>query len=294
MDENTRKANNVTWLGLVINTVLTCFKFAAGVMGNSSAIIADAVHSFSDSSTDIVLLWGFRAANKPADKNHDYGHGKIETIVAAGIGLMLVFVGGRIFWKGAFDVAAFIKGEALPSPGWIAFVAAFVCVPVKEWLYQRTVKVARVVNSQALLANAWHHRTDAFSSLGVMFGIGGAILFGEKWAVVDPVAALIVSVIILKLAVKIVREATCELTDASLCDEVEEEILRIAESVEGIKDPHNLRTRKIGKNIAIEFHVKVDPDLNIKQAHDMATEVEKRLRERFGAEIFISVHVEPV
>lgn len=293
MDQNTTKANNLTWLGLLLNCALTLFKFIAGIMGNSAAITADAVHSLSDSSTDIVLLWGFRAANRPADKTHDYGHGKIETFVATFIGLVLCFVGIKIFWNGACDIVTFLRGGALAVPGWIAFVAAFVCVPTKEWLYHKSVKLAEEIDSPALLANAWHHRTDAISSLGVMIGIGGAILLGDKWVVLDPIAAVVVSVIILKLAIKIVWESALELTDASLNDEIEKEIVSIAASVEGIENPHKLRTRKVGNTKAIEMHVWVNPDLDIKTAHDLATQVETRLRARFGQKTFISVHVEP-
>ncbi len=294
MDENIQKINSVTWKGLAVNIVLTGFKFVAGILGNSGAIIADAVHSLSDSLTDLVLLWGVRAARKPADKTHAYGHGKIETFVSTVIGFILLLIGGKIFWGGVCDVFRFVQGDLLPIPGRIALIAAFVSIPLKEWLYRKSLRVAKETGSKALLANAWHHRTDALSSLGVMMGVGGAILIGEDGAILDPIAALIVSFIIMNIAIKIVLESSKELTDASLGEAIEKEILEIALSVEGIQRPHKLRTRKVGKNVAIEFHVKVNPDLNIKQAHDMATQVELLIKERFGRETFISVHVEPV
>jgi len=180
MEKNVKKARRVTFLGLALNVLLFAVKMVAGFLGHSVAIIADAFHSLSDLSTDLVVLWGVKEANRPIDKCHDYGHGKIETLVALFIALFLFFVGAKIFWHAALDIRNFVLGENLMQPGWIAFLAAVLSVVSKEWIYRRTVGVAQDIQSPALHANAWHHRTDAVSSLGAVFGIGGAILFGEQ------------------------------------------------------------------------------------------------------------------
>jgi cation diffusion facilitator family transporter len=293
-DDRAVKANRITWIGIVINVSLTLFKLLSGFVGKSGAIIADAVHSLSDLSTDIVVLWCFRVSGKPSDEDHDYGHGKVETLSSAIIGLALLVVGAGIFWGGAQEVYHVFKGEVLPPPGWIAFLAAVLSIISKEWLYRATVDVGKEIDSQAVIANAWHHRSDAFSSIGVMLGIGGAILLGGKWRILDPVAAITVSFFIIKMAIAILYESSNELIEASLGDKVKDEIFNLVRATPGAENPHNLRTRKVGKNIAIEIHIWVKQNLNITKAHDIATEVENKLRNRFGKETFVSVHVEPL
>ncbi len=293
MEPNVQKARSVTFLGLFLNIVLFALKMAAGFLGHSVAIVADAFHSLSDLSTDLAVLWGVKEANRPVDKCHDYGHGKIETLVALFIAVFLFFVGGKIFWDAALEIHKFISGGELLRPGWIALAAALLSVVSKEWIYRRTVTVSKEIDSPALLANAWHHRTDALSSLGALLGIGGAILLGDHWRVLDPAAAALISVFILRMAVTIFSRSSNELIDASLPEEEEKEILRLAGAVSGAETPHNLRTRRIGNTIAIEMHIKVDPRLNITDAHNIATGVEQALKKRFGQKIFVSVHVEP-
>lgn len=293
-DVRADKANHVTWVGFYLNLVLLIFKFAAGLLGHSAAMIADAVHSLSDFATDIVVLVSFRVIRKPADRGHDYGHGKYETLATAIIGIALFFVGAGIFWSGARTIwVTVIKGVALERPGTMALIAAVVSVVVKEWLYRYTAKVGKEINSQAVIANAWHHRSDAFSSIGTTVGIGGAILFGQKWHVLDPIAAVIVSFFIIKVAIGISAGSIRELTEESLEDNVEEEILSIARSTHGVIDPHNLRTRRIGGSIAVDLHIYVDKDLSVLDAHDIASRVESKVWDRFGQETFVSVHVEP-
>jgi len=293
MENNVQKARQVTFLGLFLNIILFAVKMVAGLLGHSVAIIADAFHSLSDLSTDLVVLWGVKEANRPIDKCHDYGHGKIETLVALFIALFLFFVGAKIFWHAALDIRSFVMGGDLIRPGWIAFWAAVASVASKEWIYRRTVSVAQQINSPALLANAWHHRTDAMSSFGAVLGIGGAIVLGEQWRILDPAAAAVISVFILRMAITIFLRSSNELVDASLDDEEEKEILNIVQGVPGVETPHNLRTRRIGNNLAIEMHIKVDPSLNITEAHNIATDVECALKGRYGQRIFVSVHVEP-
>lgn len=293
MDNRINKANRVTWLGLYINIALTLFKLMAGIFGKSAAMIADAFHSLSDFATDVVVLLGFRFIGKPIDKSHDYGHGKVETLTSAIIGIALFAVGLKIFWAGAHTIFHIYQGAVIPKPGRIAFYAAIVSIITKEWLYRYTVKIGKSINSQAIIANAWHHRSDAFSSIGAMLGIGGAILLGEKWHILDPIAAVTVSFFILKTAITISLGGFSELLEVSLNDELEDRIISIARAVSGVVEPHDLKTRRIGNYIAIDLHINVDKNLNITEAHHLSVKVEKEIRAEFGEETFISIHVEP-
>lgn len=288
------KANRVTIEGLVLNIGLTILKMFAGVLSHSGAIIADAFHSLSDMSTDLALLWGVKAASEPADDEHQYGHGRIETMVSAGIGIFLFAVAGAIFFEGAYKIFSALRGDELLEPGWFACLAALISIVSKEWIYRRTIAVGREIESSALIANAWHHRSDALSSLGVMVGIFGAIVLGDRWRILDPIAAVVVSVMIIKVAFSIVGESFDELMEGSLDDHQEQEIIDIANAVEGASDAHKLRTRRIGRSIAIELDVRVHQDLNIDQGHQIATAVENAIKKRFGKQTFVSVHIEPL
>jgi len=287
------KATRVTWVSFFMNVLLTSFKLVAGIVGKSGAMIADGVHSLSDFFTDILLLVGFRFVDRPADKTHDYGHGKVETLISAVIGIALLIVGLRIFWGGAHNIIKSLQGEILLQPGWIAFFAAVIAIITKEWMYRYTKRIGKEIDSPALVANAWHHRSDAFSSVGTMIGIGGAIVLGEQWHILDPIAAVVVSVFIMKVAVSISSGCVNELLEASLNEETENRILEIVKSIPGVKNPHNMKTRKIGTNIAIDIHIEVKKSLDITQAHGIATTVEQTLKESFGENTFVSVHVEP-
>lgn len=293
MDERITAANRVTWVGFFVNLVLTTLKLFAGVVGHSGAMIADAIHSLSDFATDIVVLVGFKFVGKPADKGHDYGHGKYETLATAVIGVALLFVGAGIFWGGAVKIWLSLKGEHLAAPGGIAFAAAVVSIIVKEWLYRYTVITGKRINSPAVIANAWHHRSDAFSSVGTMLGIGGAIVLGDTWHILDPIAAVVVSVFIVKVAIEISSGSIRELVEESLADEVKNEILVIASTFPGVTHPHNLRTRRIGTNIAVELHIRVGGDMRVDDAHAIASGIESAIRKRFGQTAFISIHIEP-
>jgi len=290
----TASAARVTWVGLVLNLVLTAFKFAAGVVGHSPAMIADAVHSVSDFATDIVVLAGLRFSGRPVDKSHDYGHGKLETLAATVIGIVLLLVGAGVFWAGATKIWACIGGQTPEAPGLIALIAAVVSIVAKEGLYRYTVSAGKRINSMAVIANAWHHRSDAFSSMGTMLGIGGAILLGEKWRILDPVAAVVVSVFIVKVALEILSGCLGELIESSLDETVESEIIGLAKSVPGVTDPHNLRTRRIGRDIAVDLHIRVDGGMQVKEAHAISSAIEGLIRRKFGKSSFVSIHVEPV
>jgi len=291
--ERSGTAVKVTVYGMIANIVLTIFKFVAGILGNSAAMIADAVHSLSDFITDIVVIIGLKAAGKPADNNHQYGHGKIETLCAAFVGIVLFIIGLEILLSGLGKIHVVINGGNLEQPGMIAFIAAVFSILIKELLFRYTLNYARMVKSDAMEANAWHHRSDAFSSVGTMLGIGGAIALGGKWAVLDPIAAVILSFFIFKVALEITYRNANELTEAALEKEVIEDIEHIIVSTEGVKDFHKLKTRKIGNNIATDVHIQVGKELSLIEAHDICTEVENRLRDKFGKEAILYIHCEP-
>lgn len=285
----------VTVLGSVANLALLLFKFVAGVIGHSSAMIADAVHSLSDFITDIVVILFVNISSKPEDEGHDYGHGKYETMATSIIAIVLLFVGFGLFRDGANNIYDFyVNGIPLERPGYIALAAAFASIIVKEILYHVTRLVGERQNSQVVIANAWHHRSDAFSSIGTALGIGGAILLGDNWRVLDPLAAVIVSLFIMKVAITLAIPAVNDLLEKSLPKEVEDEILSIICELPEVKSPHNLRTRRIGNNIAIEVHIRVDGDITVTMAHDMTKEIESRIRAKFGKATHISLHVEPI
>lgn len=292
--EREKEIFRVTIWGGIINVVLLVVKFAAGIFGHSAAMIADAVHSLTDFATDVVVLIFVHLGNKPADRDHDYGHGKYETLATAIIGTSLLAVGVLIFCSGAGKTWRVIQGEMLPSPGKVALVAAVTSIVLKEWAYRFTVKVGKRCQSEAVVANAWHHRSDALSSVGTMIGIGGAILLGNRWTVLDPLASIVVSVFIVRAAWQLMMESMKELTEASLSDEDEAVIMHIAASEPGVSEVHNLRTRRVGNRIAIEMHARMLGSTPLVEAHLHATAIEHRLKEHFGPDTLVSIHLEPV
>jgi len=290
-----RKIMAVTLTGSLANFLLLVFKFVAGVLGHSSAMIADAVHSLSDFVTDVIVLLFINISSKPKDEGHDYGHGKYETLATTIIGIVLMCVGAGLFWDGANKVFGFyFGGEQLESPGKIALIAAIISILIKETLYRLTLYVGKKENSQAVIANAWHHRSDAFSSIGTTLGIGGAILLGDNWRVLDPIAAVIVSILIVKVAFQLVIPAINDLLEKSLPTEVEDKILSIINETPEVRNPHNLCTRRIGNDFAIEVHIRVDGQITVSRAHELTKEIESKLRLKFGPATHIVLHVEPI
>ena len=283
----------VTLVGGAVNVILLLFKFVAGVIGHSSAMIADAVHSLSDFVTDIIVLVFVKISNKPQDKSHDYGHGKYETLALTIIGIALMAVAIGIIVKGAVKIASWANGETLEAPGMLAFWAAIVSIVLKEAIYRYSIIKAKQLDSKAVEANAWHHRSDALSSIGTAIGIGGAIFLGQRWVILDPVASVVVGAFIVKVAFDLLKNGIGDLMEQSLPDQVEDEILSLARGVDGVTEPHDLRTRRIGNHYAIELHILMDGGISLKEAHDKASEVEDILRKRYGKETHVVVHVEP-
>ena len=283
----------VTIIGSIVNFILLLFKFIAGIVGHSAAMVADAVHSLSDFVTDIVVIVFVKISGKPQDESHDYGHGKYETLATAIIGVVLFAVGVGILVNSVTGIVDAFNGKVLEAPGMLALVAAAVSIVLKEALYRYTVIKGKKLDSKAVIANAWHHRSDAFSSMGTLMGIAGAIFLGERWRVLDPIAAFVVSVFIIKVAIDLVKPCVDELLEKSLSKEVEDRILSIVMTNPEVDQPHHLRTRRIGNNIAIEIHIRMDGTMPLNEAHDITKKIETSLKNEFGPSTHIGIHMEP-
>lgn len=292
--EREKQIYKVTLMGSVGNLALLIFKLIAGVVGHSSAMIADAIHSLSDFVTDIVVLIFVRISVKPQDASHDYGHGKFETVATFLVGLALMMAAIGIIEPGVRKLILWWNGAELEAPGWIALWAALLSIVVKELLYQFTVRKGKKLNSQVMVANAWHHRSDALSSVGAAIGIGGAIWLGQRWTMLDPLASVVVGLVLVKVAWELLKTSMAELTEGSLSEETEQEIIELICSVPNVQEPHNLRTRRIGNHIAIEAHIRMDGNLSLNEAHEQATAVERKLKARFGDKTYVSIHMEPM
>ena len=291
--ERSKEIYKVTLVGGAVNVILLLFKFVAGIVGHSAAMVADAVHSLSDFVTDVIVLVFVRISTKPKDKSHDYGHGKYETLAMTIIGMALLAVAVGIVYNGLTKTIAWVNGEQLEAPGMLALWAALLSVVLKEGVYRYSMVKARQLSSQAVEANAWHHRSDALSSIGTAIGIGGAIFLGQRWTVFDPIASVIVGAFIVKVSFDLLRNGIGDLTEQSLPDSVEDEILSLVASLPGVVEPHDLRTRRIGNHYAIELHILMDGNITLNKAHDKASEVEELLRQHYGMETHVAVHVEP-
>lgn len=289
------KKIKITLIGSIINLILPPVKFVAGILWSSNALVADAIHSLSDLLSDLVMYIFLTVARKPRDKDHDYGHGKYETLATLFISLVLIVVGAFISGSAVSVILRYFEDGSLPErPGEITLIAAIVSIVLKEILFRATRKVAIETNSDAVMANAWHHRSDAYSSIATLCGIAGAIFWGGIGLLLEPVAACIVGIFIIKVGLNLGMPSIKVLTDASLTEHIEQEILEIVASVPEIEDPHNLRTRLIGNDYAIEVDVRTDGDRTVHEAHALTMIIERKLRERFGDNTHIVIHVEPI
>lgn len=293
---NVRKQGifKVTAVGAIANVLLCAAKFVAGIVGHSSAMTADAIHSLSDLITDFIVIAFVNISSKPQDCDHEYGHGKYETLATSIIGAALLFVGIGIMLDSLTKIWSCVKGESLPMPGLIAFVAAMVSIVVKEALFQYTRRAGRRFGSPAVVANAWHHRSDALSSIGTAIGIGGALALGSKWTILDPIAAFVVSLMIIHAAIGQLRPSIGELVENSLPKEVEKNIIDIILTVPGVSQPHHLRTRKIGNRASVEVHIRMNGDITLRKAHDATCIIERKLKNLLGDDTFVITHVEPI
>lgn len=294
MKRREKEIYKVTLTGSAVNAVLIVLKFIAGFVGRSSAMVADAVHSLSDFISDVVVLIFVKISGKPKDKGHDYGHGKFETLATVIIGIMLIGAGIGLMIRGIEAVIRRLNGASLERPTMLALIVAVASILSKEWLYRYTLRTGNKINSQAVVANAWHHRSDAVSSLGTLIGIAGAMFLGDRWRILDPIAAIVVSVLIIKSGYDIVKPCISELLEASLPEDNEKKIISLVTSVPGILAVHNLRTRRIGNGIAVDLHAKMDGNLTLTEAHEKATAAENAIKRTFGSNAIINIHMEPV
>lgn len=294
LEERNKRIYKITFWGSLVNLLLLFLKVGAGILGHSAAMIADATHSLADFVSDIVLILCHRLSKRPADEDHDYGHGKYETLATTFISGLLLFVSIALLHGSISDLIAFLKGEVLLTPEPIALVAALLSIVLKETMYRATIKEGKKLNSSALIANAWEHRSDALSSVGATLGIGGALLLGGSWAVLDAVAAILVSILIIRVALDLLRKSLGELLEKSLTDEEEAYIIKVIEAEPETTDPHSLRTRRIASYCAIDVHFRVRGDMNVADAHEITLRIEQVLRKRFGQQAVITTHVEPI
>ena len=295
MDERVKRAARVTWLSVLVNVVLMAGKFAVGILGHSAAMVADAVHSASDFVTDFAVMVGMRLAERPQDLDHPYGHGKYETLAAVIVGIALCGVGLMIsFHAGEAIFAAVWWGRLPERPELMALWAGLISIGAKEVLYQLTAKVARDTKNDALLANAWHHRSDALSSVATSIGAGAAALFGGRWVLLDPLAAIVVGVVLLKIAWEIVRDSLDKLMEHGMLPEENAHILDLIHSIPGLFEPHHLRSRRVGAVAVIEIHFRVDPDMTVRESHELASHAEHLLKDAFGGDAIVTIHVEPL
>lgn len=288
-DQDLNVIRRVTLIGMVVNVVLSALKFAGGIIGGSQAVVADAVHSLSDMTTDVAILVGVSIWGKPADDTHPYGHRRLEPMVTLGIGIVLAGVAAGILYNA---VSTIIEPHE-SGPEWIAFWAALVSIFSKEALYRWTVAAGRKVRSMSLVANAWHHRSDALSSIPAALAVAGAAV-NPAWAVLDHIGAVIVSIFIFKASYDIARPAFDTLIDHGAPDDVIGEIERIARETRGVQSVHKIRTRYVsGESLTVDLHITVDEHLSVREGHDISEEVKRRLIELGPDIIDVVVHLEP-
>ncbi|MBO8452891.1 MAG: cation transporter [Bacteroidetes bacterium] len=293
VSQREKRIMKVTLTGMFVNVVLSAGKIAAGVFGRSSAMLADGVHSLSDLLTDIIVIAFVRVSSKGRDRSHEFGHGKYETLATLLVSLILIVVAAQMMVSGIGSITNVLDGGTIPVPGYVALAAAVISIVAKELLYRYTIAVGRKTGSPAVEANAWHHRSDAFSSIGSLIGISGAIFLGDNWVILDPLVCCCISIAIFVVAVKMAGPSLNELLDGSLPEESEKEIVSLAMSVEGVRNIHNLKTRRSGLSVMVEAHLVVDPDMTVEQAHEISTAVENAIVKKFGNETQISIHIEP-
>ncbi len=285
----------VTWVGFFVNVILSGGKLTAGILGRSGAMIADAIHSISDFATDLIVLIFVKISSRPADEKYRYGHGKFETLATFLVGIVLIFVAFELIRNNGKTILAILSKEIIPErPGQIALWAAGASIIVKEILFWYTRLKGKQVNSSAVMANAWHHRSDAFSSVATLIGIGLAYFLSDKWRILDPVAAVFVGILIIRVAYKFLKPTFEELMERSLPREEENRIMDIiAAEFPVVKDPHKLKTRRIGNGRAIQLDIRLDGSLTVHESHRIAAAIEDRFVLEFGPDTHVIVHVDP-
>ena len=293
MDNREKEIYKVTLTGTAVNAALIVLKFVAGFVGRSSAMVADAVHSLSDFVTDVIVLVFVKIAGRPSDKNHDYGHGKYETFATMIIGLILAFAGFVLMYNGIRLIIDGLDGHALPRPTMIALVIAVVSIVSKEWLYRLTARVGRRVSSNAVVANAWHHRSDALASVATLVGVTFSHFFGPAFRILDPVASLVIAVFIFIPALRLFRPAFAELMERSLPARDVENARGIVAAVDGVRKVTYLRTRRNGHHLIFDVGIGVDRGLTVEQGSEIAAAIERALTAAYCPHVMVSVTTSP-
>ncbi|WP_052300985.1 cation diffusion facilitator family transporter [Methanothrix harundinacea] len=278
----------LTLIGVVINLALTFMEFVAGIVGNSQAVVADAVHSLSDTVTGVAVLVGVRFWSRPPDECHPHGHRRIEFLVTIFIGLILAAVALGI----GYNALATLHDPQRKPPGAVAFFAAVVMIFTKEFLYQWTISVGKEIRSPALIASAWHHRSDALSSIPAAAAVAGAAIV-PGLSFLDHLGAIVISAFILQVAWKIIRPSLEQLVDLGAPEEIRRGIEQLASATPGVEEVHAIRTRHIGSGIEVDLHVLVDPRLTVEEGHEISEEVKRRLIEYVSDVVDVVVHLEP-
>lgn len=287
-------ARRVTWTGFWVNAGLSAAKIAVGITARSGALVADGIHSLSDFLTDFIVLIMVGISRKEPDRRHEFGHGKYETLATVLLALVLLIVAIGIMYSGITDILRYMNGEALAQPGVAALVMCALSIAGKEWLYHYTCKAGHKIHSEAVIANAWHHRSDALSSLATFAGVGAAVFFGSRAAILDPIAAIIVAVFIILVAVKMTLPAIGELLDNSLPESTEAVIIKAIEGTPGVISYERLRTRRSGAIAIVNVEIKVKPEITVAQGHEIATAVENNIRAAIDDPLaIVATHVEP-
>ena len=290
MEGSSERAMKVSQLTIAWNAALSAVKLLAGVFAHSGAMISDAVHSLSDVFSTVIVMFGIRAAQKASDKEHPYGHERMECVAAIVLSGVLLATGLMIGWQGVKNILSAQEG-ALQAPGILALPAAALSIAVKEGMYRYTMRAAKAIDSNALKADAWHHRSDALSSIGALIGIGGARL---GVPVLDPVASLVICLMIVKAAYDIFKDAVDKMVDESCDEETEAAIRACALRHEGVKGVDRLLTRRFGSRAYIEMEISVDGRLPLNQAHEIAESVHDDIEREFPKVKHIMIHENPV
>lgn len=293
-DKAVKFARHVTWVGFWWNAILGVAKVLGGIWGKSSALIADGIHSFSDFFSDIIVISMVGIARKKPDAMYQFGHGRFETLATIILSVILIVVAAGIFYDGIVNIVNYCEGGVIPKPGWYALLIIVVSIFVKEWLFHYTRNAGRKIKSEVIIANAWHHRTDSFSSFATLIGVAGSLFFSEKWRILDPIAAIIVGVFITIVGINLARPALKEMLGASIDKDSKSAIVKALKNTPGILSYSNLKTFKSGNDGYVIVHIKVDPDISVKEAHHIASKAEHNMKKSVESlTIHASTHIEP-
>ncbi len=285
-DAVVRQVRSVTYLGMVVNVALSVIKVAVGLVFSSLSLVADGVHSLSDLVTDLAVLLGLHLGAREPDETHPYGHGRLETFSAVVVAIILIVVGGAMIYEATLAIA---RNEAV-VPHWPVLAVAVLSIAAKEALYRVTKRAAVRSHSPALYANAWHHRSDALSSVAVL--IGYAVLYiGFDHG--DQVAAIAVGLMVILVGVKIIGDALRELTEGAVDPKTVEQIMKVIDGHHGVRQWHRLRSRTVGREVFLDVHILVDPELNVAAAHEISDRLEEALDEKIASPVNVTVHIEP-